>query len=112
MHTLVDLYFKEYNVFLPLLHRPTFERSLKQGEHLHDHSFGAVLLLVCAMGARFSSDARVFVEGQGPPSAGWPYIRQVPIVKVPRGKPTLYELQAYAVSIYPIFQDHLPFANA
>ncbi|KAJ8076398.1 Gypsy retrotransposon integrase-like protein 1 [Marasmius tenuissimus] len=97
MHNLVDLYFDKYNVFLPLLHRPTFERSVKQGEHLHDHSFGAVLLLVCALGARFSYDPRVFEDG--PQSAGWQYIRQVPISRVPRGKTGLYDIQAYALAV-------------
>ncbi|KAL0581901.1 Gypsy retrotransposon integrase-like protein 1 [Marasmius crinis-equi] len=99
MHELIDLYFTQYNAHLPVLHRPTFERSVKQGEHLHDHEFGAVLLLVCALGARFTSDPRTVAEDESTDSRGWKYVRQVPLVKVPRGKPTLYEIQQYALAV-------------
>ncbi|KAF9022054.1 hypothetical protein BDZ89DRAFT_1137589 [Hymenopellis radicata] len=39
--SLVDLYFLRENSFLPLLHRPTFERSLAESRHLYDDMFGA-----------------------------------------------------------------------
>lgn len=62
MMELVDHYFRRYNIYLPLLHRPTFERNIKDGLHLRDEAFGSTLLLVCAMGSRFSTDERVLLE--------------------------------------------------
>ncbi|KAK7045614.1 Gypsy retrotransposon integrase-like protein 1 [Paramarasmius palmivorus] len=98
---LVGLYFKHVNTFWPLLHRPTFERSVAEREHLYDHLFGGVLMLVCGIGARWSSDTRVFSEGpEVPNSAGWFWVSQVPVVTIPRGKPTLYELQIYALAVH------------
>ncbi|KAF9268830.1 hypothetical protein L218DRAFT_954266 [Marasmius fiardii PR-910] len=100
MNELIDLYFNKYNCFVPLLHRPTFERSVKEGDHLHNYSFGGILLLVCALGARYSDDPRVYLEGpECPNSAGWQWIRQVRVVKVPYGKPSLYDLQTYALAV-------------
>lgn len=49
---------------MPLLHRPTFERAIKEGLHLQDPKFGANVLLVCANGARFCDDPRVLSEGE------------------------------------------------
>ncbi|KAG7098492.1 hypothetical protein E1B28_000435 [Marasmius oreades] len=112
MNDLIDLYFVKYNCFVPLLHRPTFERSVKEGQHLHDHSFGGILLLVCALAARYSDDPRVFLEGpECANSAGWQWIRQVPVVKVPYGKPSLYDLQAYALAV-PYLQNCTLFVQA
>jgi hypothetical protein len=34
LSTLIDLYFTRQNVYLPLLHRPTFERGVAEGLHL------------------------------------------------------------------------------
>ncbi|KAG5648611.1 hypothetical protein DXG03_003222 [Asterophora parasitica] len=48
---LVDAYFVHVNVHLPLLHRPTFEKSLAENLHYASPSFGA--FLVCF--DRFSS---------------------------------------------------------
>ncbi|KAJ2917368.1 hypothetical protein MD484_g3051, partial [Candolleomyces efflorescens] len=59
LNVLVGLYFKHINIELPLLHRPTFEKEIAQGLHIRHNTFGAVVLLVCAMGARYSDDPRV-----------------------------------------------------
>lgn len=69
LYSLVDLYFKRYNVLLPLLHRPTFEAQLAEKLHWRDPSFAAVVLLVCANGSRFSDDTRVmpFYDEDVPP---------------------------------------------
>ncbi|KII92561.1 hypothetical protein PLICRDRAFT_50925 [Plicaturopsis crispa FD-325 SS-3] len=77
--TLVDLYFARYNVYLPLLHRPTFERGLADGLHLVDDGFGATVLLVCALGSRYSTDPRVFLVNNETDlnSAGWKWFNQV-----------------------------------
>ena len=83
---------------LPLLHRPTFERHIADGLHLTEPRFGAIVLLVCALGSKFSLDPRVILEGTSYHSAGWKFFDQVQAVKrtflVP---PTLYDLQYYSV---------------
>ena len=47
----IDLYFKYSNLYLPLLHRPTFYKYVREGLHLTDGDFAPVSLLVCAVGA-------------------------------------------------------------
>ena len=37
LYTLVDLYFKEINTYLPLLHKPTFIAQLVARRHLATH---------------------------------------------------------------------------
>ncbi|KAK0184621.1 fungal-specific transcription factor domain-containing protein [Armillaria mellea] len=78
MPTLIDAYFMYMNNFLPLLHRPTFEKSLREGLHYRNFQFGGVLLVVCALGSRFVDDPRVLMEGeQSKASSGWKWIYQV-----------------------------------
>jgi hypothetical protein len=100
MHALVDLYFAHVNIFLPLLHRPTFEKSIAKGLHLRDELFGENLLLVCAIGSLYSNDPRIFLDGtENTHSCGWKWFMQVQIVKKTLAKPpTLYSLQGCAVS--------------
>lgn len=100
MDTLVDLYFQCTNMYMPLLHRPTFEQGIKDRLHLRDDGFGSVVLLVCAMGARFSEDPRVLLDGtDSPHSAGWKWFRQVQWVrKSLLSPPRLYDLQIACVS--------------
>ncbi|TRM63875.1 fungal-specific transcription factor domain-containing protein [Schizophyllum amplum] len=109
LEDLVELYFKKVNLFLPLLHRPTFQRYIDEGTHFRDREFAHVLLLVCGVASRYSDDPRVFVEGTADPevtgrnydlhSAGWPYVSQVnhiqPVMSV---RPSLFEVQAYSLS--------------
>jgi hypothetical protein len=108
----VDLYFVNMNSFLPLLHRPTFEKSLTEGLHHRDDGFGAVALLVSAVGARFSDDPRVILEGTGSThSAGWAWFHQVQMVRRSLfSPPSLYDLQVYCVSrlIFAEFQRLIP----
>ena len=52
--SLVDTYFSHSNIYYPVLHRPTFQRLLDQELHQRDHEFGSLLLVVCAIGARFT----------------------------------------------------------
>ncbi|THH00006.1 hypothetical protein EW026_g2466 [Hermanssonia centrifuga] len=78
MESLIDLYFTRSGLYLPIFHRPTFERDVRVGLHIHDQGFGSVVLLVCALGARFSNDPRVLLEGiKDQHSAGWKWFRQV-----------------------------------
>lgn len=88
---LVAMYFTEMNIYLPLLHRPTFEQSVRAGLHRRNPDFGCVLLLVCAIGAQHSDDPRVLLHqepGATPQeeeerekwkwhSAGWKWYLQV-----------------------------------
>lgn len=96
---LIEAYFEQINLFLPLLHRPTFEKSVADGLHIKDPMFGATLLLVCAHGSRYSDDPRVLAEGSDSPrSAGWKWFEQVNVLRKSLFKrTTLYELQMHAV---------------
>jgi len=105
MDSLVDNYFEHINPFFPLLHRATFEKHISENLHRSDSMFGAVLLLVCAHGARFSEDPRVLAEGSASPrSAGWRWFEQVNVLRKSLFKrTTLYELQMHAVGLMSFF---------
>ncbi|KAE9397123.1 hypothetical protein BT96DRAFT_86269 [Gymnopus androsaceus JB14] len=95
-------YISRINDVLPLLHPQSFLRSIGEGLHFKDRHFGAVVLAVCAVGSRFSSDPRVFEEGSSSEqSVGWKWIRQIQPIKtsflVP---PCIYELQLYCVYMF------------
>lgn len=98
--SLIDLYFKHSNLYIPLLHRPTFEKSVAQGLHLQNDTFGATVLLVCAVGSRYSDDPRILLDGVDSfHSCGWKWFDQVQMVKKSLlTAPTLYDLQYYCVS--------------
>lgn len=98
--SLVDLYFANTNTFLPLLHQPMFEKSLSDNLHRRDDGFGAVVLLVAAVGARFSDDPRVALPGtDAMHSAGWAWFNQVQMVRRSLfSPPSLYDLQIYCLS--------------
>ncbi|KAJ6613518.1 fungal-specific transcription factor domain-containing protein [Mycena sp. CBHHK59/15] len=94
---LVGLYFTHMNTYFPLLHRPTFERSIADNLHLQDAGFGAIVLLVCAVASRFSDDPRVFPHDL---TCGWQYFDQLPLViNHLFVRPTLYDLQHYCLAI-------------
>lgn len=83
-----------------------FEKFLAENLHLRDDGFGAVLLLVASVGARFSSDPRVALPGTDDAlhSAGWAWFNQVQMVRRSLfSPPSLYDLQIYCV------RDHSPF---
>ena len=100
MKKLIDLYFVNFNQYLPALHRPTFDRSVAEGMHLRNRNFGYVLLGVCALGSRYCDDPAV-LEPESPEfSAGWKYFRQIrPIPTTYSAAPSVYELQTICVSI-------------
>ncbi|KAF8580276.1 hypothetical protein K439DRAFT_1393877 [Ramaria rubella] len=65
---LTDLFFRNVNPYIPLLHRPSFEAALREGKHEHDTELGSVVLLMCATASRWSNDERVLpvgMEGAG-----------------------------------------------
>ncbi|KAJ7334168.1 fungal-specific transcription factor domain-containing protein [Mycena albidolilacea] len=99
--SLVDLYFAHINLLLPLLHRPTFARDLAAGLHLTNDGFAATYLLVCAIGARFSPDPRVLLDGNdNVHSCGWRWFQQLQPMRDPLGaSPCLYDLQFSALLV-------------
>ncbi|KAI0644483.1 fungal-specific transcription factor domain-containing protein [Trametes meyenii] len=99
MEALVDSYFSTFSVYIPLLHRPTFERNIAEGLHLRDPGFGAVVLLVCANGARWIEpyDPRLAEYGSKA-KPGWVWFMQVEKArKSPFARPRLYDLQRYVL---------------
>ncbi|KAJ3517005.1 hypothetical protein NLJ89_g774 [Agrocybe chaxingu] len=107
---LVDLYFTHLNVNLPLLHRPSFERSIRDGLHFVHDGFASVYLLVCAIGARFSTDLRVLLDGvDSYHSAGWKWYDQVETGKTSfLSLPSLYDLQLYCLTIVFLHSSSAP----
>ncbi|KZT07879.1 uncharacterized protein LAESUDRAFT_724338 [Laetiporus sulphureus 93-53] len=103
---LVNLYFDHINVYMPLLHRPTFDANIRDNLHLRDEGFGSIVLLVCANGARFSDDPRVVLldEESGekiPSSRGWEWFRQVHMIrKSLLSPPQLHDIQIYCLSAF------------
>ena len=97
---LVEGYFFHFNIYTPLLHRPTFEANIRDGLHLRDEGFGSTVLLVCAIGGRFSSDARVLPpETKSWHWAGWPWFQRVRSNRklIHLASPSLYDLQLCVV---------------
>ncbi|KAI0248863.1 fungal-specific transcription factor domain-containing protein [Lactifluus subvellereus] len=97
---LVELFFLRINLFLPLLHRPTFERQLRDGLHFREPAFGSVLLCLCACAARYSDDPRVLLDGSTSwHSSGWKWFGQVQMLRrTLMGPPLLYDVQMYALA--------------
>ncbi|KAF8205734.1 fungal-specific transcription factor domain-containing protein [Mycena galopus ATCC 62051] len=78
LRDLVDIYFTQINIFWFILHRPTFEKSIADGLHHRNATFGAIVLVVCALASKNSPDRRVLLPSeQGELSAGWEWFRQV-----------------------------------
>ena len=101
MAELIDEAFLHLNSNFPLLHRPTFEHGIKTGLHLRDEGFGAIVLLVCANGARFSNNPAVRPPGtKNWHRAGWQWFEQVRSKRklVPLTPASLYDLQVTVVS--------------
>ncbi|KAF8658322.1 hypothetical protein AX16_002090 [Volvariella volvacea WC 439] len=100
MAIVLDAYFQHINAFLPLLHRPTFKKSISDNEHLRDRGFGAIVLLACALGSRYSEDHRTFADPTEPRSSGWQWFQQVVTFRSSFAqRPSLYELQGFALHV-------------
>ncbi|KAF6764451.1 fungal-specific transcription factor domain-containing protein [Ephemerocybe angulata] len=101
LQDLVDLYFDCVNVHTPLLHRPTFERELREGLHLSNLPFGASVLAVCAVASRYSNDKRVLMEGTSSlHSAGRKYYDQLDIFNEHAlHAATIHEMQIVCLAI-------------
>ncbi|KAJ7830660.1 fungal-specific transcription factor domain-containing protein [Mycena olivaceomarginata] len=97
LNHLVEMYFAFPHVYLPLLHRQTFERGIGEGLHLRDDGFAATVLLVCAIGSRWSTSPTVAAAGL---ARGWEWFDQVPLVGNHLfGQATLYDLQYYCLAV-------------
>ncbi|KAJ7657176.1 fungal-specific transcription factor domain-containing protein [Mycena polygramma] len=91
---LVDLYFTHQNVYLPLLHRPTFERNIAEGLHLSNDEFAATVLVVCAIASRWDMDPDTEDLARG-----WEWFDQIALVESHLfGKASLYILQYYSLA--------------
>ncbi|KAJ3899705.1 fungal-specific transcription factor domain-containing protein [Lentinula edodes] len=103
LHELVNIYFAEFDPYLPLLHRQTFEQCIKDGTHLHERCFGKVVLAVCALASRYSNDPRNMIPGAPCPehSLGWPWFKQVAVVQTTSfiDPPRVYNLQLFVLSV-------------
>ncbi|KAJ7136846.1 fungal-specific transcription factor domain-containing protein [Mycena epipterygia] len=96
--SLLSLYFTSVNPFLPLFQRPLFEACVNQRLHQTHSGFAKTLLLVCALGARYSSDPRVSTNDiplAAPAGSRW--FDQVELSGHLDRSPTLYDLQSYCV---------------
>ena len=103
MRHLVDRYFDNLNIILPLLHRPSFIRSIEEGLHQVDQNFGAIVLLICAIGCRYTDDPRVTHEMTTSTSCtAWKFFNQMHQLKRIHYLPhSLHEAQLYPVR-YPV----------
>ena len=113
MARLIERYFQFTHHLYPILHRPTFEEYFAEGRHFREEGFAGVVLLVCALGARFVDDPRVFLDHPSKPrhphSAGWKWFNQVQLVRnVALADPTLFDLQAMGVCYRVLFIDVWP----
>ncbi|KAI0666613.1 fungal-specific transcription factor domain-containing protein [Trametes maxima] len=99
MEALINAYFATFSVYIPLLHRPTFEQGIADGLHLRDPGFGAVVLLVCANGARWIEPYEPRLSEYGSKAKpGWVWFMQVEKArKSPFAPPRLYDLQRYVL---------------
>lgn len=79
MAKLIDGYFDHVNIYMPLLHKPSFQRSVHDGVHLRAPAFGAVVLLVCAIGSRCTESLPLETEDGTTP--GWCWFTQVDTVR-------------------------------
>ncbi|TFK49987.1 hypothetical protein OE88DRAFT_1603001, partial [Heliocybe sulcata] len=96
---LLTVYSEKIHPMSPVLHWPTFERSVHEGLHMRDHRFGAVVLMVCATASRYSDDPRVLLDGQdSAQSSGWMWFKEVQANRRSMLSPTtLYDLQLYCL---------------
>ncbi|PPQ94986.1 hypothetical protein CVT25_003738 [Psilocybe cyanescens] len=109
LESLVSLYFEKTNSLIPVLHHPTFMKSLAVGQHHWDPSFGMTVLLVCALGSKYSPDPRVLLHSDSSGlSSGWQYFSQVPVHrKLILSKTSVYDLQYFCLAAQYLFTSSL-----
>ncbi|KAJ3762820.1 fungal-specific transcription factor domain-containing protein [Lentinula raphanica] len=98
INSLVSLYLINVNIFFPIIHPPTLKRLVAEGLHVRDQNFGATVLLVCALGSRYSDDPRVLHTPGCQLSSGHRWFSQVKMIRESLfERPTLYNLQSICV---------------
>ncbi|KAK7063670.1 fungal-trans domain-containing protein [Favolaschia claudopus] len=99
MQSLLQLYLINVHPTFPILHFPSFSRSVEDGLHLTNAKFGGALLALLAVASRYSKDPRVFVNGDTSLlSAGWTFFHQILNWFVPKNfQPTIYDVQMYGL---------------
>ncbi|KAF9071113.1 fungal-specific transcription factor domain-containing protein [Rhodocollybia butyracea] len=96
---LLNIWWEKVHYIFPLLHRPTFEKSIAAGLHYHDRHFGETVLAVCALASRHSDDARIFSHGSQL-SAGFRWMQQVhPVPMSFLEPPSVSEVQKLVIYI-------------
>lgn len=107
---LVNLYFERSNIYIPVLHRPTFERDLANDLHLHDVGFAQLVLIVCALASRSTGDPRVILQGDKTRlSSGFKYFCQTRLLRNKLlDKASLYDLQYYCLVVPYLLASSLP----
>ncbi|KAJ7122292.1 hypothetical protein C8R44DRAFT_705229 [Mycena epipterygia] len=87
-------------MFLPLLYRSNFESGVSRQFHLTNAGFAKTLLLVCAIGAQYSTDHRVATPGTTrATTAGLKWFDQVDLSSYAvHTRPTLYDLQSFCLA--------------
>ncbi|EKM58715.1 uncharacterized protein PHACADRAFT_253207 [Phanerochaete carnosa HHB-10118-sp] len=114
MDELLDGYFQNAHLTFPLLHRPTFLQNVASGLHLFDEGFGATVLLVCAVSARFSENPAVLPPGTTDWQwAGWQWFQQVQSARklIPLAAATLYDLQVAVLAAAYIGTSSIPYPS-
>ncbi|GJE98254.1 fungal-specific transcription factor domain-containing protein [Phanerochaete sordida] len=109
--SLVEKYFTNSNVFMPLLNRNLFQRQLDSGLHLRNEAFGSTVLIVCAIGARFSDDRRVLLDGSEQwQTCGWKWFRRVQAVHktLNLSAATLYDVQVPSLAALYLYGSPTP----
>ncbi len=106
LDSLVDIYLSNLNDYFGHIHGPTFKREIAAGTHHISHTFGNLVLCVCAVASRYSSDPRVGLGHE----AGWAWYRQVRVNRpTERTKPPcLWELQVYPLMAVFLFGSAAP----
>ncbi|KAG7086508.1 hypothetical protein E1B28_002461 [Marasmius oreades] len=103
MSCLVSLYFSKVNLIYPILHQPSFEDAILDGNHSIDPQLASILLLVCALGAKYANDPRVFLEAEEGKelSSGWRWFEQVQAYRESSSpfSSSLYELQYHCLAV-------------
>jgi hypothetical protein len=98
---LVECYFDNFNVILPILHRPSFVRSIEEGLHKVEEHFGAVVLMVCAIGCRCTTDPRVVQKiGTSSSCTAWKFFNQITAKR--SQKMAFIAASVYKAQLYPV----------
>ncbi|THU94916.1 hypothetical protein K435DRAFT_144066 [Dendrothele bispora CBS 962.96] len=110
LRDLIEIYFNKINVYMPLLHKPTFMKAVNEGLHHRDHHFGGLVLGLCALASRQSDDPRNAYEGiDSRLSYGWRWFRQIQLVRPSFIiKPSVYELQLYCLAAFFLKSSSIP----